>query len=47
MSVSQQQAASRLQRFCVLMAQWKRQWQMPPDKEVFLNIWAQARKEVP
>lgn len=38
-------AQRRLHKFSELVRSYEAQWQVPVDKEVFLNLWAQARKE--
>jgi hypothetical protein len=40
------QARRRLDRVRQLMKEYRATWGIPLDKETFLNIWAQARKEL-
>lgn len=38
-------AQHRLHRYIELVRAYEAQWQVPVDKETFLNLWALARKE--
>jgi hypothetical protein len=40
-----EQAQRRLAVYCALAREYRAVWGFNPDKEVFLNLWAQARKE--
>jgi predicted transcriptional regulator len=35
-----------LARFCQIVREYRQTWGLPPDREVVLSAWAQARKEI-